>query len=153
MRERNADENCTYPIGIIARSNPLKRSPISLKAGHTGLSASSSPSLTDRYPVSPAKYTFLPSPSTAQLDQRVFPWSSGPRPVKCCAGVQVSLKDVPGISTRRASHQSSVCACPLGIPIDLKCFSLPSGAKICGSRDRLKSVDKVWLSRLGEVSR
>ncbi len=153
MRERHTNENLTYPIGIIAKSKPPKRSPISLNAGQTGLSASSSPSLTDRYPVSPAKYTFLPSLSTAQLDQRVFPWSSGPRPVKCCAGVQVNLKGVPGISTRRASHQSSVFACPLGIPIDSKCFSLPRGAKICGARTCLKSVDNVWLSRLGEVSR
>lgn len=49
----------TYPIGIIARSNGPSLSPISLKAGQTGTFSGSSPSQIVRYPVSPAKYTFL----------------------------------------------------------------------------------------------
>ena len=46
-------------MGINATSMPPKRSPTSANAGHTGTLSSSSPSRTVRYPVLPAKYTFL----------------------------------------------------------------------------------------------
>ena len=114
--ERSCD---TYPIGNNAMSTPPKRSPTWAKAGQTGTLSSSSPSRTVRYPVSPAKYTFLFEwrSSTTHAAQRACHRSSAVRPETCCDGVQDSRTSaftagplaLEGRATRkrRSSHQSS----------------------------------------------
>lgn len=107
-----------YPMGNNATSTLPKRSPTSANAGHTGTLFSSSPSLTVRYPVSPAKYSFLFDwrSSTTHAAQSACHRSNGVRPETCCEGVQDSRTSVftagppalDGRATRkrRSSHQS-----------------------------------------------
>lgn len=120
----------------MAKSNGPNFSPISLNAGHVGTASGSSPVLTDLYPVSPAKYAFLPAlpvrSSTAHEDQSVWNRSNSVRLEECCAGVQVILnctskvvgaEDEDGVAgmerdTVRLSHQSRVWMCVAGIPME-----------------------------------
>ena len=106
-------------MGNNATSTPPKRSPTSVNAGHTGTLSSSSPSRTVRYPVSPAKYSFLCvwRSSTTQAAQSACHLSNPVRPETCCEGVQDSRTSaftagppaLEGRETRkrRSSHQSS----------------------------------------------
>jgi hypothetical protein len=129
LRILRIHKNNAYPIGIRARSKPPNFCPISLKAGQHGTWSSFCPSFTERYPVSPANHTFLPwvfdesgkISSTAQEAHRDLKRSNMPRPVKCCAGVQVRRnspwmvsfdEEVVGseMVTTLESHQSRQCA-------------------------------------------
>ena len=109
----------TNPMGNNAMSTPPKRSPTSANAGHTGTLSSSSPSRTVRYPVSPAKYSFLCvwRSSTTHAAQSACHLSNAVRPETCCEGVQdnrtseftAGPPELEGRETRkrRSSHQSS----------------------------------------------
>lgn len=73
MYKRRTAPRATHPIGSSARSNSPNRAPISANAGHTGTLSSSSFSCTVRYPVSPAKYTFIPGAAAAAEES----WAPG----------------------------------------------------------------------------
>ncbi len=115
----DTERKALYPMGNSATSTPPKRSPTSANTGHTGTLFSSSPSRTVRYPVSPAKYSFLCvwRSSTTHAAQSACHLSNAVRPETCCEGVQdkrtsvftVGPPALEGRETckRRSSHQSS----------------------------------------------
>ncbi len=94
-------------IWIIVRSNVPNRSPspISSKVGHTGIPTLSSPylnrslaSIATNRPSCHHHWTWGPSSPES------FICEAAPLPEKCWIGEQVDLKDVWGISMRRARH-------------------------------------------------
>lgn len=97
----------------------------------------------------------------AQEDQRDLNRSERPRPVMCCAGVQVMSaaevvvvvfegEELEGKSTssRFDCHQSRMWTWSGGALSEAKYSALPRGAKKCGWGTRLRRVVMVCVSRL-----
>jgi hypothetical protein len=152
-------------MGNNATSTPPKRSPTSANAGHTGTLSSSSPSRTVRYPVSPAKYSFLCvwRSSTTHAAQSACHLSNPVRPETCCEGVQDSRTSAftagpqhwKGEKHARDAHPTSPARGLVKVVCSVCWRGMPrrSALRICGQRmkgwqeGRGESVYRCWSKR------